>query len=74
MVVETDIDGEMTLIALRADKVYEVAEIEFADEAPRIGMRWPPELIRAIGRRNNRFIMVLDVERVFASSAPTKDQ
>ncbi|MEI6985665.1 MAG: chemotaxis protein CheW [Rhodospirillaceae bacterium] len=72
VVIETDIDGESTIVALRADKVYEVGEVEFVDgvEAPRIGMRLNPELLRGIGRCNNRFIMVLDVVRVLTTAEP----
>ncbi|CAK0757616.1 Chemotaxis protein CheW [uncultured Gammaproteobacteria bacterium] len=73
VVIETDIDGENVIVALRTDKVYEVGDVEFVDgeEAPRIGMRWNPELLHGIGRRNNRFIMILDLGRVFASIEPT---
>ena len=68
VVIETEIDGELTLVALRTDKVFEVAAVDFvvADDVPRIGMRWRPDLIRAIGRRNNRFIMILDVARALS--------
>lgn len=73
IVIETEIDGETVLAALRADKVFEVTSVDavVADEAPRIGMRWRPELIRAIGRRNGKFIMILDLARVFTASEPT---
>lgn len=72
VVIETEIDGEATIVALRADKVYEVAEVEFVagEEAPRIGMRWRPEMLRAIGRRHKRFIMILDLARVFSAIEP----
>ncbi|MBF0192327.1 MAG: chemotaxis protein CheW [Magnetococcales bacterium] len=69
VVIEQEIDGEETLVALRADKVHEVAEFELvmSEEIPRIGMRCRAEFIRAVGRRQGRFVMVLDLERVFAS-------
>ncbi|MBF0212479.1 MAG: chemotaxis protein CheW [Magnetococcales bacterium] len=69
VVIELEIDGEETLVALRADKVHEVAEFELvmAEEVPRIGLRCRGEFIRAMGRRQGRFVMVLDLERVFAS-------
>jgi len=35
------------------------------DDVPRVGMRWPPEFVRSIGRRNDEFVMVLDLNRVF---------
>ncbi|MBF0627763.1 MAG: chemotaxis protein CheW [Magnetococcales bacterium] len=69
VVIEMTIDGEETLVALRADKVHEVAEFEslLSEEVPRIGLRCRTEFIRAVGRRQGRFVMVLDLERVFAS-------
>lgn len=69
VVLEIDIEGEPTLVAILTDKVYEVAELDavVASEVPRIGMRWRPEFVRAIGRRNGAFVMVLDIGRVFAS-------
>ncbi|MBF0340514.1 MAG: chemotaxis protein CheW [Magnetococcales bacterium] len=67
VVIEVDIAGDNTLVALRADKVHEVAEFEMvmAEEIPRIGMRCRAEFVRAVGRRNGRFVMALDLERLF---------
>jgi purine-binding chemotaxis protein CheW len=68
VVVEIDIDGEPTIVGIRADKVYEVAELEASalEETPRIGLRWRPEFITCIGKRNGDFIAVLDIGRVFS--------
>ncbi|NGZ07197.1 MAG: purine-binding chemotaxis protein CheW [Magnetococcales bacterium] len=68
VVIETFVGGEETMVALRADKVHEVAEFDLvlAEEIPRIGMRCRAEFVRAVGRRHGRFVMVLDLERVFA--------
>ncbi|MBF0310727.1 MAG: chemotaxis protein CheW [Magnetococcales bacterium] len=69
VVIETPVDGERTTLALRADKVFEVCDITTiaAEEAPRIGLRYPPGLVRAIGRHNHRFVIILDLDRVFAT-------
>lgn len=72
IVIEADL-GELTLVGLLADKVYEVTEIEPADmeEAPRIGMRWRPDLIRGIGKCGGGFVIVLEVDRLLVDrSAP----
>jgi purine-binding chemotaxis protein CheW len=37
-------------------------------DVPRIGSRWRPEFVAAIGRRNDQFVMVLDVDKVFAAA------
>ena len=67
VVVEIDLDGYPTIVGLLADKVYEVTEISTAstEEAPRIGMRWQPEFIRCIGKRQDDFVIVPNIERLF---------
>ncbi|MDQ5908210.1 MAG: purine-binding chemotaxis protein CheW [Pseudomonadota bacterium] len=69
VVIEVQIEGEPTLVGTLADRVYEVTElpIDSMEDAPRIGMRWRPEFIRAIGKRNGDFIIVADIDQVFAS-------
>jgi len=39
------------------------------EEAPKIGMRWRSELIQAIGKRNNQFIIVANLDQVFSASS-----
>lgn len=69
VVMEVTIDGQPTVVGALADKVYEVTEVAAAslEEAPRIGMRWRPEFIRAIGKRGGDFIIVVDIDEIFAS-------
>lgn len=70
VVLEIGLEGEPTLVGILTDKVHEVARLDavLAHEAPRIGLRWRPEFVRAIGRRNGNFVMVLDIGKVFAST------
>jgi len=76
VVIEYELDGDPTLIGLRADKVYEVTSIDPADtEAPpRVGLKWRPELIRCLARRDGDLIVVPDFHQIFqtggAASAP----
>jgi len=73
VVIEIDIDGDPTIVGIRADKVYEVAELapSALEETPRIGLRWRPEFIDCIGKRNGDFIAVLDIGRVFSHAFAT---
>ncbi|MEX6723839.1 chemotaxis protein CheW [Parapedomonas caeni] len=66
VVIEIDLDGDPTTIALRADKVHEVTElpVETLEATPAIGMKWRPEYIRCVGKRGEDFVIVLDIERV----------
>jgi len=67
IVVELDFAGEPTTIGLIADKVYEVTELDTTSlqKAPPIGMRWQPEFIAGIGKWNDEFIVLPNLERIF---------
>ena len=64
---EVEIDGDPITIGIRADKVNEVTELaaESLEATPRIGLRWDPDFITAIGKRNGAFVAVLDMGRIF---------
>jgi purine-binding chemotaxis protein CheW len=68
VVIEVEIDGHATTVGIRADKVNEVTELAAAslESTPRIGLRWEPEFIACIGKRNDTFIAVLDMGRIFS--------
>ena len=70
VVLEIELDGEPIMVAILADKVYEVTHLDtvVATEVPKVGTRWRPEFVRAIGRRNGQFVMGLDIGPVFASA------
>jgi purine-binding chemotaxis protein CheW len=67
VVIETDIDGEPTTVGIIADKVHEVTELDHAtlQTAPLVGMRWQPEFVKSIGKWNEDFIVVPNLERIF---------
>jgi len=67
VVINVQIEGEMTTVGLLADKVHEVTEMnaELLEDTPKIGMRWRPEFIRCIGKHGGDFIAVLDIDRIF---------
>ena len=69
VVIEQELDGEPTLVGLRADKVHEVTLIEPADteEAPRVGMRWRADFIRCLARREGDVLVVPDLAEIFAT-------
>jgi purine-binding chemotaxis protein CheW len=69
VVMEVDIDGEPTIAGILADKVHDVTDIDAAsiEEAPKVGMRWRPEFVKGIGKRNGGFIIIPDMERIFGT-------
>jgi purine-binding chemotaxis protein CheW len=80
VVIEVDIDSEPTIVGILADKVHDVTDIEAAaiQDAPRVGMRWRPDYVRAIGKRNGGFVIIPNLNRIFESqgrrSAPLAEE
>lgn len=60
--------NQLTL-GLKADQVFEVTVLDGSalEPPPDIGVRWPSEIIAAIGRRNGSFVTVLDLDQLFAA-------
>jgi purine-binding chemotaxis protein CheW len=69
VVMELDLDGEQTVVGGIADSVHEVVELEPGqiNPPPHIAMRWRTELIQGMGRRGDEFIIILNINQVFAS-------
>lgn len=69
IVMEIMIESEITVLGTLADSVNEVLDIEpdQIEPPPRIGMRWKTEFIRGIGKRDDHFIIILDINRVFST-------
>ncbi|HEY2752385.1 chemotaxis protein CheW [Phenylobacterium sp.] len=69
VVIEHDLGGEPTLIGLRADKVHEVTTLNRVDSEPppSVGMRWRPDFICCLVKRNGEFIVVPDLEQIFTT-------
>lgn len=68
VVLEVNLDGETTVVGGIADSVHHVIELESEEisEPPRLGMRWRSDLIRGISRRDDAFVILLDIDKVFA--------
>lgn len=71
VVMEIDLDGEPLVAGILADKVYDVTDITAAsiEDAPRVGMRWPAEFVRGIGRRDDDFVIIPDMQQIFGARA-----
>ena len=70
VVTEVQVGGDLTLVGALTDRVYEATEIPTAsmEDVPRLGMRWRSEFIRAIGKRGDDFIIIADIDQVFAAT------
>ena len=67
IVMELMNEGETLVIGGLADSVHEVVELEPEDivEPPSMAMAWQTDLILGMGRRNDQFILILDIDKVF---------
>ena len=69
IVVEVMMDGENIVLGALADSVQEVIEMETSqiEAAPHIGTHLKTEFIKGMGKHDERFVMILDIDRVFSS-------
>ena len=69
IVLELDLDGEQAVLGGLADSVHEVIELETnqINPPPSIAMRWRSEFIQGMGKRDDQFIIILDIAAVFSS-------
>ncbi len=74
IITEIDVDGRRTLLGALADSVKEVVELEAdsLEPAPRIGTKLNTDFIKGMGKRDGRFLVVLDIDRVFAGGREQK--
>jgi purine-binding chemotaxis protein CheW len=70
IVVEVQMGDEAVVLGALADSVQEVIEMEPGqiEAAPHIGTHLRTDFIRGMGKHNNRFIMILDIENIFSES------
>ncbi len=68
IIVEIEIDGEFTVLGILADAVHEVVEIaaEQVEPAPKIGTRLDTAFIQGMGKLEEDFVVILDIDKVFS--------
>jgi len=69
IVVEVSLDGEIVVLGALADSVQEVVEMEpdKIEPAPHLGTKLNTNFIKGMGKLENDFVMILDIDKVFAS-------
>jgi purine-binding chemotaxis protein CheW len=69
IIVEVELDGESTVLGAMTDSVQEVFEFEpdQIEPAPKIGTKLKTDFIKGMGKRDDQFIMILDIDKVFSS-------
>ncbi len=68
IITEVTVDNETTVLGALADSVQEVMDLEPGqiEAAPKIGTRLNTEFIRGMGKRDNSFVIILDIDKVFS--------
>lgn len=69
IITEVDMDGESVILGALADSVQEVLELEpeQIEPVPRLGTGMRTEFIKGMGKQADRFIIILDIDRVFSA-------
>jgi len=67
IVTEMKLEGETVVVGALADSVQEVLELEpeQIEAAPKIGTRLNTEFIKGMGKHNEQFIIILDINKIF---------
>lgn len=69
VVTEITLNDEMVVMGVLTDSVNEVLEITEAqvDPPPRIGTKVDTDFIKGIGRKNDDFIIILNIEKILTT-------
>lgn len=67
IVMEVESGEGKVVVGALADAVHEVVEIEenSIEPAPRFGTRLAAEFIKGVGKRDESFVILLDIDRIF---------
>lgn len=69
IITEVSVDGETNIFGALADSVQEVIDLEgdHISAPPRIGTKLNTEFIHGMGKHNDKFIIILDIDKVFSA-------
>jgi purine-binding chemotaxis protein CheW len=69
VVMEVSLDSETTVIGALVDSVQEVSEFapDQIEPAPRLGTQMNVEFIKGIGKHDEDFVIILEIDRIFST-------
>lgn len=69
IVLEINYEDEKLVLGALSDSVQEVFELgpEQIEPAPKLGTKFKAEFLRGMGKRDDKFLMILDIDKVFSS-------
>ena len=70
IVLEVEYNSETIVVGILSDSVQEVIDISTDDiePAPKIGTAIDSDFIKGMGKRNEEFIVLLDIDRIFSEN------
>lgn len=73
IIIEVTIDDEVTLIGALVDSVKEVMDMDadHIEPPPKIGTQLNTEFIKGMGKQNEQFVIILDIEKIFSADELT---
>ena len=69
IITEIEMEGEVTILGALADSVQEVLDLEpdQIEPAPKMGTKLPTDFIKGMGKRDEQFVILLDIDKVFSA-------
>lgn len=69
IIVEIEFEGEFTVMGALVDSVREVFEMmpDTIEPAPKMGAAINAEYIKGMGRQNEQFIIIIDINKIFSA-------
>jgi len=69
IIVEVNLEGDSVVLGALADSVQEVFDLKAEDiePAPKIGTQLNTEFLKGMGKKNEEFILLLDIDKVFTT-------
>jgi purine-binding chemotaxis protein CheW len=70
LVLEFAVGAQPLVLGLIADRVIEVITLDRRElqPAPEIGLQWKSDYIAGVGRRNENFVIIFELARLFSSA------
>lgn len=70
VIVEVNMDGDMLQMGVLADSVREVLHLDpdQIEPPPKVGTKLDPEFIQGIGKREDSFVIILNIDRIISGN------
>ena len=70
VIIEILLDGDTTLIGALVDSVKEVMDLDsnHIEPPPKIGTQLDTDYIRGMGKHDDQFIIILNIDKIFSAS------